>query len=175
MKNQKFTIGNANANAICLNVIVKQKSINKKQGIELVSNFKASFNVYVDRYVSVGQSLNRILKSLNFQIIQGKQSGKLNGLNLRYPFTFEVMQDSNVLFKSTDSQFDSKCGLTAKSQDRFFHSFAKQFTETFNNRTLMYMDNFENDSNYTMDMDAINFRSIMDTNIVDAIETLCAM
>jgi hypothetical protein len=169
MKNTKFTIGNESANAITLNVIVKQKSISKKDGIELESNFKANFEVFVNKYVSVGQSLARILKALNFQIVQGKKSGKLKGLNLRFPFDFVVMNGDAIVFKSNETQFDAKGGLTEKSQNRFFKGFAKQFYEKYNNVTLAYMNE---DATFTSEDDDNLFRSIMDTNIVDALETM---
>jgi len=171
MKNTKLTIGNANTNAIALNVIVTQKSVNVKDGIELQSNFKSTFVVYVNKYVSVGQSLARILKALNFQIVQGKQSGNLKGLNLRNPFQFKVMQGDDLIFESKESTFNAKGGLSEKSQNRFFKAFAKQFYVKFNNVTLAYMDN-DDDSTFTLEDDAINFRNIMDTNIVDALETM---
>ena len=171
MKNTKFTIGNANTNAINLNVIVKQKSISIKDGVELQSNFKATFNVFVNKYVSVGQSLARIMKALNFQIIQGKKSGNLKGLSLRNPFEFVVMNGDDVLFTSKESNFNAKGGLTEKSQNRFFKGFAKQFYEKYNNVTFAYMDS-DNDSCFTSEDDDKLFRSIMDTNIVDAIETM---
>lgn len=169
MKNNKFTIGQGNTNAIELNVIVTQKSVSTRSGVELESYFKGHFNVFVNKYVSVGQSLNRILKALNYQVVQGKKSGKFSGLNLRFPFNFVVKQGDAIIFTSKESQFDAKCGLTEKSQNRFFKGFAEQFAEKFNNTTLAYMD--EN-ANYTMEDDAVNFRMIMDTNIVDALETL---
>lgn len=169
MKNTKFTIGTKSTNAINLNVIVKQKSISKKDGVELESNFKANFEVFVNKYVSVGQSLARILKALNFQIIQGKKSGKLKGLNLRTPFEFIVMKGDAIVFTSKESQFDAKSGLTEKSQTRFFRGFAKQFYEKFNNVTLAYMDE---ESTFTSETDDNLFRSIMDTNIVEALETM---
>jgi hypothetical protein len=172
MKNTKFTIGNESANAITLNVIVKQKSISKKDGVELESNFKANFEVFVHKYVSVGQSLARILKALNFQIVQGKKSGKLKGLNLRTPFDFVVMNGDVIVFKSKETQFDAKGGLTEKSQNRFFKGFAKQFYEKYNNVTLAYMNE---DATFTSEDDDNLFRSVMDTKIVDALETMESM
>jgi len=108
---------------------------------------------------------------LNFQIVQGKQSGNLKGLNLRNPFQFKVMQGDDLIFESKESTFNAKGGLSEKSQNRFFKAFAKQFYVKFNNVTLAYMDN-DDDSTFTLEDDAINFRNIMDTNIVDALETM---
>lgn len=167
------TIGTNNSNALAFNVIVKQKSINEKDGVKLTSNFKANFDVFVNRYMSVGQMLNRILKGLNFQIVQGKQSGKFNGLNLRNEFMFEVYYDGNLLFKSEQNEFAAKCGLTEKSQTRFFRNFAKQFNKAYNEKTEYYI-NFtsEDDSLYTLEMDDAIFREVMNTNVCDMLENI---
>lgn len=167
------TIGNANANALTFNVIIKQKSTNVKDGVTLTSHFKANFDVNVARFFTMGKALSRIVKALNFQIVQGKQSGKLKGLSLRSAFTFEVYHNDVLVFKSMTDEFNAKCGLTEKSQNRFFRNVAKQYNKAFQEKSEYYLtETDENDSTFTLDMDAQLFRQVLDMNICDALDII---
>lgn len=162
-------IGKANENALQFDVIVTQKSTNVRNGVKLHSNFKGTFSVHCNRYLTMGQSLNRILKGLNYQIVQGKKSGKLNGLSLRHEFKFEISYNGELLFASEKNEFNAKCGLTENSQNRFFKNFANQYAKAFNEKTDFYL-NFTNEdsSNYTLEDDSQNFRELMNMNVVDS-------
>lgn len=171
MKNIIKTIGNANANALTFNVIVKQKSISTKNGIELESNFKAKFEVNVNRYFTIGQTLSRIVKALNFQIVQGKQSGKLKGLNLKFPFMFSVECDGKLIFQSQSDEYNAKGGVTEKAQNKFFHNVSKQYVLSYLERTELYVNyGDENDSLYTTEKDSELYREALNENVCEAIE-----
>lgn len=171
-KNIIKTIGTANANALTFNVVIKQKSINEKDGIKLTTNFKANFVVNANRYLTMGKTLSRIVKALNFQIVQGKQSGSLKGLNLRYPFMFEVSHGDVVVFKSTEVEYNAKGGLTEKSQNRFFRNVAKQYVKSIAETTEWYLNGDEDDSTFTTEADAKMYRELLDLNICEAVELI---
>lgn len=167
------TIGTANANALTFNVIVKQKSTNVKDGVTLTSHFKANFDVNIARFFTMGKALSRIVKALNFQIVQGKQSGKLKGLSLRNAFKFEVYHNDILVFESVTDEFNAKCGLTEKSQNRFFRNVAKQYNKAFQEKSEYYLtETSEDDSLYTLEMDSKLFREAMDMNICDALDII---
>lgn len=167
------TIGNANENALTFNVSINQKSVNTKDGVKLTSHFKANFEVNVNRYFTMGQTLNRIIKVLNYQIVQGKKSGLLKGLSLRNAFMFEVTLGDVVIFKSTALEYKAKCGLTEKSQTRFYGNVVGQYAKAFNTKTEFYLAVAdENDSTHTIEDDAALTRMILDMNVCDAMDLI---
>ena len=171
MKNQKKMFGTANANAIVLTAKVTQTSISKKDGIELTNEFTKDFKVAINLFSTTGQALNRINSVLFYQITEGKRSGKLKGLNLKYPFSMTLFDGRKKLFSTDECENwdeSAKLGLTSRRQQAFGRAMAEQLKENY----LKYNDSMFLENEYTLDdADAIR-RELLSTNIVEMVDTL---
>ena len=149
-------------------VNVTQTSISMTNGVELKTKFKQTFKMSVNKYDSVGQTLARVNKELFFEIVEGKRSGNLKGLNLRFPFYLDIIIDGTTLMKSAEAgtwKTKGTCGLTENGQNRFAYRIAEQMKMNYAKKTGERM----NGDHYTMETADEYRRVILNENTMDMV------
>ena len=152
-------------------VKINQTSISKKDGIELTTKFTHKFSIAINRYDSVGDALARINKVLFYEITEGKRSGTLKGLSLKFPFLIDVKVSDVTLVRSSDSRHWGKtatCGVSEKRQNAYGSRIAEQLKDCFVNKTGDMLGG----ETYTTEDSIAYKRLLLNENIVDYTETL---
>ena len=170
-KTNKKVYGNANANAIVLTAKIEQTSTSTQSGIECTNVFQKEFKVAVNLFSTTGQALNRVNSVLFYHITEGKRSGKLKGLNLKFPFKVSLFDGRNKLFSSDECDYwndSARCGVSSKRQNSFGSAVAEQLKEVF----LEHNFEFVLENNYTYEDAEIIKREILSTNIVELCDSI---